>query len=126
MEFFEVAGSSMMENIPFEIMVPCLLEQFKELRLSRVLEKRNAKLTDKIFATLLTRVNACETTRFLHIQGCTKIIGAGLEPLLLKLRLYIMCLHANQTTAWLTIKIDQSNYKLSLLNSVCILPFTIG
>jgi hypothetical protein len=91
MEFFEVAGSSMIENIPFETMAPRLLEQslmherlklamcstrllqlitnefaelwihigfmpFKELRLTRVLEKRNAKLTDKMFATLLTSV----------------------------------------------------------------------
>lgn len=54
---------------------------FKELRLTRVLEKRNAQLTDEMFATLLTRVNARETTRFLHMQGCTKIVGPGVEPL---------------------------------------------
>jgi hypothetical protein len=30
-----------------------------------------------------------------------------------------MCLHANQTKIWLTIMIDQSHSKLSLLNSVC-------
>jgi hypothetical protein len=55
---------------------------FKELRLTRVLEKRNAQLTDEMFATLLTRVNARETTRFLHMQGCTKIVGPGVEPLI--------------------------------------------
>jgi hypothetical protein len=38
---------------------------------------------------------------------------------MLKLPLYVMCLHANQTTIWLTIMIDQSHCKLSLLNSVC-------
>jgi hypothetical protein len=45
---------------------------------------------------------------------------------MLKLRLYVMCLHANQTMIWLTITIDQSNGKLSLLNSVCRQQWEVG
>jgi hypothetical protein len=45
---------------------------------------------------------------------------------MLKLWLYVMCLCANQTTIWLTIMIDQSNGKLSLLNSVCRQQWEVG
>lgn len=44
-------------------------------------KKRNGSLTDRMLSALLERVNAREVTKSLHIGGCTKIRGAGLEPL---------------------------------------------
>lgn len=108
-------GSSMIENLPTEIMARILehsllherlilarcstqllhlitkectelwvridLMPLKEWRTQVELEKRNANLTDEMLATLLTRVNAREITRFLSLQSCKRIVGPGLESL---------------------------------------------